>query len=58
MGQATGLLQRNSYEKRVEKTECFIIQTRLHVSQFETKLSRILAKYNLTTGDDEVITRQ
>ena len=58
MGQATGLLQRNSGEKRVEKTERFIIQTRLHVSQLETKLNRILAKYNLKSEDDEAIRGQ
>jgi len=55
MGQTTGLLQSNSGEKRVEKTERFIIQTRLHVSQLETKLNRILAKYNLAPEDDEAI---
>jgi chromosome segregation ATPase len=58
MGQATGLLQRNSSQKRVEKTEHFIAQTRHHFEQLETKLYRIMAKYNISGEDEEAIQLQ
>ncbi len=55
MGQATGLLQSKSEPKRVEKTEHFINQTRHHFEQLETKLYRIMTKYNISGEDADAI---
>jgi len=58
IGQATGLLRSNSGQKRVEKTEHFINQTRHHFGQLETKLFRIMAKYNISGEDEDAIRLQ
>jgi len=55
MGQSTDSLQSLSSEKKKEKTEKFIVKTKSMIQNLETKLERVLEKYNLSDEDATAI---
>jgi chromosome segregation ATPase len=55
LGKLTAALKTLSKPKKKEKMQQFINQTKHRVQQLETKMLRILAKYNLTEEDEEAI---
>jgi len=58
MGQSTDSLQGLSSEKKKEKTEEFIVKTKSMILNLETKLGRVLEKYDVTAEDADAIRDQ
>lgn len=55
MGESTGSLQSLSKQKKIEKTEKFIVKTKSMIESLEAKMDRILEKYNLSDEDAAAI---